>query len=76
MFKMHDEVRIKSNGAIGTIIDIDSKGMVTVEGHKGETLDGSVYGDEFPLYYVNPDDLAKVDPDKSGIQISNKIAML
>lgn len=69
MIKMYDEVKVKSNGAIGIVVDIDSKGMVTVEGHKNETTSGSVYGDDFPLYYVKSSELVKLDTeDKSFVK--------
>ena len=63
MINTYDEVKIISNGATGTVIDIDSKGMLTVEGHKGETKKDSVYGNDFPLYYV-----ATTDVETIGIE--------
>jgi len=76
MINLYDEVKIISNGATGTVIDIDSKGMLTVEGHKGETKKDSVYGNDFPLYYVATTDVEKIESDKGGCHVSKKLAML
>lgn len=76
MIKMYDEVKIISNGATGTVIDIDSKGMLTVEGHKGETKKDSVYGDDYPLYYVATTDVEKIESGNGGYHVSKKLAIL
>ena len=76
MINLYDEVKIISNGATGTVIDIDSKGMLTVEGHKGATTKDSVYGDDYPLYYVATTDVEKTESGNSGYQVSKKLAML
>ena len=75
MMKLYDEVRVKTNGAIGTVVDIDEEGMLTIEGHKGETQDNAVYGKEYPLYYVSPEDVEKTDDDKKRLNIARRVAV-
>ena len=50
--------------------------MLTVEGHKWETRKDSVYGNDFPLYYVATTEVEKIESDKGGCHVSKKLAVL
>ena len=60
MIKLYDRVQIKTNGVVGSVIDISGKGVYTVESEHREIKNGA-YPSKWPLYDCHVDDLSLID---------------
>lgn len=67
MFELFEKVKIKSSGKIGTIVDIDTLGGITVEDDEYYNPSGEPYCGEWRLYHCYPDDLVRVPDDTEAV---------